>query len=371
MKALPVLILLLTLPLAAAVYPGDPGFKGCVISNPDGVFNDVDCDHVPDIVDNCPLVQNPVQADGDKNGRGDLCDLVIDEIVLEPSEPIQGRSLLVRAASFNNRPYPLRNALMKVEIPSLGISQSMPLPLIDAGQRVFSDMLVRIPECAPPRDTDVVVIVEYPLEPGVKEVFSNSVRVPIRKSGLCPLDPGEDLTVVDILEIQDVNPETGAVYPFTIKNNWPESKAYILTVTGHEAWGFIEIDPGSVIVIPPGGSREGQLRVFAREGVTGEKSFTLTVRASDDIKQKVLLADIPEPAKEYDPKNDQFIMGLVMFIILLVIIVAVLVYLGEKRKRSVRTELQSTLPARERPRKQTKKKQTKKKQTKKKLKPKR
>ena len=60
-----------------------------------------------------------------------------------------------------------------------------------------------------------------------------------------------------------------------------------------------------------------------------------------------------------------------MFIILLVIIVAVLVYLGEKRKRSVRTELQSTLPARERPRKQTKKKQTKKKQTKKKLKPKR
>ena len=45
------------------------------IENDDSAGNDTDADGVPDIADNCPSSPNPDQADIDRDGQGDACDL--------------------------------------------------------------------------------------------------------------------------------------------------------------------------------------------------------------------------------------------------------------------------------------------------------
>lgn len=349
-----VMVLLILVPFSHALSPGDPGFRGCVMLIPEGQFDDTDCDDVPDVVDNCPLSANHEQADVDANGLGDACDLVIDEIVIEPAEPMQGRSVLVKIGIFNNRPYEMRNMIAKVEVPRIGITASEHLRPVRPGERTVQEVLLRIPVCAPPQLTEFVAIAEYPVAPGEKEVFSNVLTVPVRQSGACPHDPGSSRTVVDIVELQDVHPEKGAVYPFTIKNNWPESKAYVLTTKGHESWGTVTIEPGSVIVVPAGGTREGLLHLFAREGQSGEKGFTLTVQARDDIEQVLLQAKIPQPPRK-DPAGSQLLVGLLAFLGILGLIALVIVFLKGKHGRSVEEWLKRQAP---KPRKKPRKKKS-------------
>lgn len=334
------LALLFVMPAAVAIYPGDPGFRGCVMLLPDGQFQDSDCDDVPDIADNCPLAPNHAQSDVDRNGLGDLCDLVIDEITIEPEEPMQGRSVLVKVGLFNNRPYPMRNMVVKVEIPKLGQVSSEQLPVVRPGERIVEEVLLRIPECAPSTLTDFVAIVEYPFAPSEKEIFSRAVRVPVTMSGTCPHDPGNELTIVDITELQDVHPENGAVYPFTIKNNWPDSRAYVLTVQGHESWGSVSIEPSSVIVVPPGGTREGVLHVFGYEGQTGDRSFSLTVQARDDAKQVILRASLPEESRTTPQwPGSQLLIGILVFLGILGLIALVIGFMKSKHDETMEERL--------------------------------
>lgn len=343
MKTFVLLLIVLAAPFTLAVVPGDPGFRGCVMLLPDGQFQDTDCDRVPDVVDNCPLSENPDQSDVDHNVIGDMCDLVVDEIILQPSEPIQGRSMVIQASLFNNRPYPMRNMIVKAELPRLGQVVSQPLPIIAPGQRLQTELLLRVPECAPPVLTDIVVYAEYPVAPGQKEVFSRALRVPVVPSGLCSLDPGQELTVVDIIELQDIHPENGAVYPFTIKNNWPESKAYVLSVQGMESWGTATIEPGSVVVVAPGSSREGVIIVHAYNGQTGRKAFTFSVNAREDAKQVLLQANIPDmgtTSTSQGPQLNQILTGVVVFLGILILIGLVLVFLNKNERKAIHTKLE-------------------------------
>ncbi len=336
------LLLACPIPAAHAVTVVNPTFGGCVIQNQDGAFADSDCDHVPDVLDNCPLAANPDQSDVDRNALGDACDLVIDGLSVEPQSPMQGRSMLVHAALFNSRPYPMRNMVLKVEVPRLGLSASKELHDIQPGERLLDDLLVRIPECAPLLPTDVVVTAEYPVAPGQEEVFSGALRVPIVSSGTCTHGVGDELTVVDIVELQDVDPQNGAIYPFTIRNNWPESKAYVLSVQGTDPWGNAVIEPGSVIVVPAGQAREGALRLFAYPGQTGPHSFTLSVNARDDAKQVVLQARIPSTASAPQPPSQQLVFGALGFLAVAVLIILVVAFMRRKHRRALSRKLKET-----------------------------
>src|SRR5207302_717103 len=50
--------------------PLDKNTSVCTMGNP----NDADGDGVPDTTDNCPMVSNADQKDTDGDGKGDLCD---------------------------------------------------------------------------------------------------------------------------------------------------------------------------------------------------------------------------------------------------------------------------------------------------------
>jgi hypothetical protein len=323
------ILIVLALCLLVSVKAYDPTFSGCVIATSEGALRDVDCDRTPDPFDNCPLVNNPDQVDRDDNGIGDACDLVIDEVVLEPETPMQGRSMVATVYLMNNRAYPMRNVVAKLEVPRLGVATSEDVSIIQPGQRISTELLVRIPECAQARPTDIVIIAEYPFAPGQKEVFSQALKAMVVPGGTCAQETGSDKTVVNILEVQDIDPVNGALYPFTIHNQQPESKAYVLSTQGLEDWGYAEVHPGTVIVVPAGEARDGAIQVWARDGVQGRKSFTFTVEARDDTKQIVLLANVPEMIQPQS-SGSQLFLGLLGFIVV-VALVGVALYLSKKK----------------------------------------
>jgi hypothetical protein len=279
-------------------------FGGCFISTGKGLLPDIDCDKVPDVIDNCPVVPNPDQFDQTQNGLGDACDLIIERVEADPPVMLQGRSFTTNLLLTNYREYDLRNLRVQVEVPVLGISEHATIGVLPTLATTELELTMRAPECAMPGEYDLVLVVEYPYTAGKKEVFSQPIRIAVQESGQCPVQPTTlDKTIVDIIDIQDVDPVEGAVYPFTVTNNEPISKAYVLDIDGTADWGYSQIEPGTLMVVPPGESRHGLLHVWANEGVTGERGFLLTVQAKDDIKQVPLIADMPEPPSKYTPLN--------------------------------------------------------------------
>jgi hypothetical protein len=322
---------ILATPAHAIIIDGSR-FGGCVIATDKGALQDADCDKAPDPFDNCPLTPNLDQIDRDHNGIGDACDLIIEEIRIEPETPQQGRSMVVHVALLNNRAYPMHNMVVKAEVPALGVAASEDVPVIGPGERLRKELIMRVPDCAPAKFTDVAVMAEYPFSPGQKEVFSQVVKVPVVSGGTCSQETGSDKTVVTIMEVQDVDPIQGALYPFTIKNMQSESKAYVLSVTGTEQWGAAEVHPGTVIIVPGGESREGAIQVWAQPGVVGRRSFTFTVQAKDDTKQIVLLATVPQQAGS-GPAQGQAILWAILIFVLIALVIAGAIIAVRKQKR--------------------------------------
>ena len=326
-------LFLLALPVHA-VYPGDPGFLGCVMLTDDGQFDDTDCDKVPDVVDNCPLIHNTDQLDVDRNGIGDACDLIITAVRIEPSTPMQGRSLVATVTVMNNRQYDVQDLRVKLEVPRLGLYSTDTIGSLPAGRIASRELVTRLPECAPATVTDVVAIVERQYGPRQVEVFNAPVRVQIAPSGLCgETAPDADRTIVDIIELQDVNPIEGALYPFTIRNNEAESKAYLLSLSKIDDWGYGEIYPGSVVVVPSGETRDGAIRIWSKPEWTGRQSFLFTVQARDDAKEILLGADITPPAQAIQqsiPAGLRLLLGLLAFLAVLLVLGAIVLFLRRK-----------------------------------------
>jgi hypothetical protein len=231
----------------------------------------------------------------------------------------------------------MRNLVIKVDAPKLGIATNEDIALINPGERVRRELIMRVPECAATKPTDFVIIAEYPFAPGEREVFSQAVQVAVHPSGLCEaVEQKNDKTFVEILELQDVDPINGAIYPFTIRNTESESRAYVLSVDGVDPWGIAEIHPSTVIVVPPGEGREGAIQVWAREGEIGMRSFSMTMQARDDIKQVMLTAKIPTPPARASTPSVQLLIGIVVFLGILVLIGIVFVFAYKPKQEKKR-----------------------------------
>lgn len=307
-------------------------FGGCYISENGKLLDDLDCDKVVDINDNCLGVPNPAQADQNKNGLGDACDLVVDKIVIDPPVVQEGRAFLTTATLTNYRSYDIRNLELRIQVPELGLEQVKYVDILKSGDQGRYEFFLRLPDCVKQKDYDAVLFVEWPKSPGLVESFYIPFKIGVSSSGWCESDgTKKGKSIINILDIQDIDPILGGVYPFTIVNNEDNDMAYTLSVEGTDGWGSYEFLPRSLIVVPKGESRKGTLTIFADKGATGEHGFTVTLRSNKDAQQVMLSARIKQ--KEPGPSS-RLLMQIGIFAVgLVILLLAVALMAGKKKKR--------------------------------------
>lgn len=244
--------------------------------------------------------------------------------MIDPPVVLEGRAFTATASMTNYRPYDLRNLVLTVQVPELGLETKEYVDVIRAGDQVHYEFFLRAPNCARAKDYDLILILEWPKGPGLVESFFIPARMGMQSSGLCLEEPTpHGKTIVDILDIQDIDPVDGGLYPFTIVNNEASSQAYVLSVEGTEEWGSYQIEPRSLIVVPAGESREGLLTVYANEDAQGEHGFVLTLRSKDDAKQVMLTAKIKQRSRLDDRVFLQFgvfVAGAILIILALALV---------------------------------------------------
>lgn len=303
-------------------------FGGCYISTGKGLLDDLDCDKVPDPNDNCLGIANPEQADQNQNGLGDACDLIVEAIELDPPVVLSGRAFIADVQVTNYHPFPLRNIKYRFQVPELGLEEIVYEDQLENGEQGRYEFFLRIPDCVRAKEYDAVLFTEVPRGPGEVEVFPVALKIGVQQNQQCIEEQQKSQkSIITILDIQDVAPLSGGVYPFTIVNDEREDQAYVLQVDGTDEWGSYEIRPRSMIVVPAGGSAEGELVIYSREGASGEHAFTVTVTSKDDAQSVLLTAKL----KDIPPVESAPFMQFGVFIIGLIIIIVFLAYLAHRR----------------------------------------
>lgn len=309
--------------------------QGCQIPYNYVYLDDLDCDSIPDAADNCPGVQNPDQYDTNTNGIGDACDLIIEAVTVTPQPVLDGKAFSVDVNLANLRPTPVHNVNVELLMPSLGVRRVQNFGTI----RPYSTASIRFVQknapCPKPGVHDLYLRATSPALSGNQEQVVYRAKVDALPSPACQqtTNYSAPLTIVDVLEIQDVTPGQTARFPFTITNTGAEAKAYTIELLGVQGWASYTVQPGALFVVPPGAKVAGELQLAVTPSKQpGPQTFIFQVASTDDVVQQLIVARIQQPTS-FGSSFPFFFITAVVIVALMLYAIVLAVHRASRKKR--------------------------------------
>lgn len=266
----------------------------------------------------------PIKLEGARHS------IKIKDVLFSPeNEVISGRAMLATVRLENLGEYDEDSVKVRVNIPSLGISDSDYIDEIEEGEKVTSEELyLRIPSCTEGGIYNVEIEVTY--DEGYETVTEDStIRIATDES--CYDEPEKEnkseKTVISVgaTDMEVVAGEGGAVYPITISNSGSRSRVYNVAVDGISEWGTVKVTPGNSVVLAAGETRALYVYLNADEEATaGEKMFSVEISSDSQVlKQIPLKAQVvagEESATNWEKIKDGLEVGLIVLVVLLVLL---------------------------------------------------
>jgi len=277
--------------------------------------------------------------------RTDRHNLVIKDAVFSPGLEVEaGKSLLVTTKIFNAGE---KGESIKVtaEIPELKIMQADFISYLEAGSSAISqELFLPIPDCAEAKDYDAIVKAEY--GPFSTEV-TKTVTILEGKNCEQGSEQEDDMTFITVgAASQIAQPGKKAVYPVSITNLGAEAKIYSVFVDGASDWGTYNVVPSPVFTVGAGESAAAFVEMTPLSGAAGQKIFTLSFKAGDDVvDQKTLsinidgeAADTTEAAAKKAKSSTVKMLEILLGIVIVVLIVIALIVAFSRRKEQEEAE---------------------------------
>jgi hypothetical protein len=263
--------------------------QGCAIATYGGFAADRDCDGVIDALDNCPAVNNPDQADTNRNSVGDACDQLIEEIHVNPDSHIkQGQMAHIVVRLFNNRDANINDITINIRNKDLGIDAVQNLPFIPVGETAVLDFWVSVPKCAKVQTYPLSVSTTFQ-DPRIdaRATEAQSQTIYVEKNDVCGQPSGAlDNTIIKVFDHMDVDRGENALIPISIYNLNDQQTTYDLSVSDLGTLGSWRIDPNPRMVIAAGHDSTAYLYLQTEQfAQPGNHDVVLTVTSGNQKTQ--------------------------------------------------------------------------------------
>jgi|GEM_PF-1777080 len=320
---------LIAMVLGVSLSAHNVNAQGCAIMTDMGYAPDFDCDGVIDEFDNCPRDNNENQLDTNRNAIGDICDLVVEEIIVNPDTTIrQGEFAHVTIRMINNRDMAIEGITIALVNKDLGIDASQDLKFIPQGETGIVDFWVKAPKCATTKSYPLSITASFtdPLT-GKKTAEAQKETLIIERGAVCGTKDGPlDNTIINVFNKIDLDRGESAIMPITLTNLGDSQERYDLTVDALDGWGSWRIDPAPQVTIVAGHRGEAYLYIQTESHTpAGAKQLMLTIMSGD---QKTTVP-ITVYVRGVQPTGAGFwvfiMQWIVLILLVLLIVIAILI----------------------------------------------
>ncbi|MBR9700352.1 hypothetical protein GOV11_00625 [Candidatus Woesearchaeota archaeon] len=343
--------------------------QACQVLTYDGWQADEDCDSAPDSIDNCPDIANADQYDMNRNGVGDVCDDLVEDVVVSPDNKVlSGEFAHLTVRMINNREYPIEGITVNANSADLKADESQVIPYLPVGEAAVLDFWLQTPKCAFTKSYPVTITTAlYDPAQGIESTEVTTQTIYVERSDACGMADGPlDSTIINTFHKIDLDRGESTMVPLVLWNKGDESATYHVMLEDLQGWGSWRLDPAATITVPAGNEMTAFLFLSTnKDARPGTRKITARVTSEGQTVEIPLSVYVRVPYGEREQGSvwplllQMFIVLVLLFLIIAAVIVAI-IHIDGRGKKSVKksTKKRSTKRKSSKKRKSQKKRKT-------------